>query len=292
VLRDLTERVVIASKGRFDRARAARVRRVEGLPHEVTLTSDDFMSLTLDVWEIPPESARRVGHPAPFPVELPEKLIALYTYADDLVLDPFMGSGSALVAAARLGRRYVGYDLDPEYVEIARHRVASELAAPAVSIGVDPVPTTKKFAEATLADAGFTIVARNRRIRRTGVALTFVAEDAANVPWFVDVAGPATSHRGGLARTDVVWRTLGRAAAVRNHLPGPLLVLTSQLPRKGSEGDLALRAAGPRALFDLIDLQSADARGRLATYAAGGHHVEPAVGFWTSQDLAPPLTDS
>ena len=82
--------------------------------------TDDFMALTLDVWSIPPESARRVGHPAPFPVELPEQLIRLYTFPDDLVLDPFMGSGSALVAAARLGRRYVGYDLDPAYVEIAR----------------------------------------------------------------------------------------------------------------------------------------------------------------------------
>ena len=82
------------------------------------------MALTLDLWSIPPESARRVGHPAPFPVELPEQLIRLYTFADDLVLDPFMGSGSTLVAAGRLGRRYVGYDLDPAYVEMARRRVA------------------------------------------------------------------------------------------------------------------------------------------------------------------------
>jgi site-specific DNA-methyltransferase (adenine-specific) len=291
VLRDLTERVVIASKGRFDRARSAKTRRAEGLPHAVTLTSDDFMSLTLDVWDIPPESARRVGHPAPFPVELPEKLIALYTYAEDLVLDPFMGSGSALVAAARLGRRYVGYDLDPEYVAIARHRVAAELAAPMPSIDSDPVPPTKKAAEAALAAAGFTILARNRRIRRTGVTLAFVAQDAANELWFVDVAGAATSYRGGLTRTDVVWRTLGRSAAVRDHLPGPLLVLTSQLPRKGSEGDLALRAAGPRALFDVLDLRADDALARLATYAAGNHHHEPAVGFWSSQDLAPPLSE-
>ena len=84
------------------------------------------MALTLDVWQIPPESARRVGHPAPFPVELPEKLIELYTFEDDLVLDPFMGSGSTLVAASRTGRRYVGYDLDPGYVELARARVDDE----------------------------------------------------------------------------------------------------------------------------------------------------------------------
>ena len=100
MLRDLTERVWVATKGRFDRARTAKTLRLEGLPHDATLTAEDFMPLTLDVWEIAPESARRVGHPAPFPLELPEKLIALYTYADDLVLDPFMGSGTALVAAA------------------------------------------------------------------------------------------------------------------------------------------------------------------------------------------------
>ena len=112
VLRDITERVIVASKGRFDRARSVKQRAAEGLPHESTLLTEDFMALTLDIWSIPPESARRVGHPAPFPVELPEQLIRLYTFTDDLVLDPFMGSGSALVAAARLGRRYVGYDLD------------------------------------------------------------------------------------------------------------------------------------------------------------------------------------
>ena len=108
VLRDISERVVIASKGRFDRARTVAQRAADGLPHESTLMTDEFMALTLDVWTIPPESARRVGHPAPFPVELPDQLIRLYTFKDDLVLDPFMGSGSALVAAARLGRRYAG----------------------------------------------------------------------------------------------------------------------------------------------------------------------------------------
>ena len=114
VLRDISERVIVASKGRFDRARSVKQRAAEGLPHESTVMTEDFMALTLDIWSIPAESARRVGHPAPFPVELPEQLIRLYTFEDDLVLDPFMGSGSALVAAARLGRRYVGYDLDAE----------------------------------------------------------------------------------------------------------------------------------------------------------------------------------
>ncbi|HEX7277213.1 MAG TPA: site-specific DNA-methyltransferase, partial [Acidimicrobiales bacterium] len=126
VLRDVSERVIVASKGRFDRARPAARRRAEGLPAEATVSADEFLESTLDVWHIPPESARRVGHPAPFPVELPQRLIELYTYRGDLVLDPFLGSGSTAVAAARTGRRWAGYDTDPAYVEAARARVAAE----------------------------------------------------------------------------------------------------------------------------------------------------------------------
>ncbi len=126
VLRDTTERVVIASKGRFDRALSKADRERRNLPFENDIEADEFMAATLDVWDIPPESARRVSHPAPFPIELPARLIELYTYERDLVLDPFMGSGSALVAAALLNRRYVGYDLDPTYVDIARLRVRDE----------------------------------------------------------------------------------------------------------------------------------------------------------------------
>jgi DNA modification methylase len=127
VLRDITERVMVVSKGRFDRAKSAKQRQLQGLPFESTLTTDEFMAATLDVWSIAPESARRVQHPAPFPVELPERLIQLYTYRHDLVLDPFMGSGSTLVAAARTSRRYTGYDLDAGYVALARGRVTEEL---------------------------------------------------------------------------------------------------------------------------------------------------------------------
>src|SRR5688572_19242575 len=116
VLRDLTERVIIASKGRFDRALSAQQRAAKGYPSESTLTSDEFMAATLDVWHIESESARRVNHPAPFPVQLPERLIHLYTFRGDVVLDPFLGSGSTLVAAARTARRGVGYDIDPTYV--------------------------------------------------------------------------------------------------------------------------------------------------------------------------------
>jgi site-specific DNA-methyltransferase (adenine-specific) len=128
VLRDVTERVVVASKGRFDRAISRKKREQRGLPFENTITKEEFFAATLDVWEIRPESARRIGHPAPFPVELPERLIALYTYVDDVVLDPFLGSGSTAVAAVRSERHYVGYDTDPDYVNLAEARIAEERA--------------------------------------------------------------------------------------------------------------------------------------------------------------------
>ncbi len=126
VLRDVTERVIVASKGRLDRAVPRPKRKRLGLPHRNTISKDEFMAATLDVWRIQPERATRVGHPAPFPIELPRRLIELYSYVDDVVLDPFMGSGSTAVAAARTGRRFVGYDTDPTYVSLARERLAQE----------------------------------------------------------------------------------------------------------------------------------------------------------------------
>lgn len=320
VLRDITERVVVASKGRFDRARSVKQREADGLPHRSTLATDDFMALTLDVWDIPPESARRVGHPAPFPVELPEKLISLYTFEDDLVLDPFMGSGSALIAAAKLGRRYVGYDLDESYVAIARRRVAEFLDTrddPARTMTPEPLPfamvdpgstveagsiveggrrdfparatregkAAHHLAEQVLVDAGFVITARNKRIRRTGVTVNFVAEDADGATWFFDVTGAFTSHRGGLLRTDTVWKTLGRAFALRRERGAVnLVLLTSHLPRRRSDGDTALRAAGPAAFFDAIEMLSESSLERLRRYAGGGC-TDPLPGFWTPADL-------
>jgi site-specific DNA-methyltransferase (adenine-specific) len=292
VLRDISERVIVASKGRFDRARTVAQRSADGLPHESTMMTDEFMALTLDVWTIPPESARRVGHPAPFPVELPEQLIRLYTFKDDLVLDPFMGSGSTLVAAAHLGRRYVGYDLDAGYVQIARERVAQARAGEDASDGpatrlVEEGLAAQKVAERALEDAGFTVEDRDKRIRGTGVSVSFVARDADGATWYFDVAGPFTRHRGGLARTDAVWRSLGRACALRQARAGaPLALLTTQLPRRPSEGDTALRAAGPDAVFDVLDLLSADGLERLARYAKGGVTARPEPGFWTGKELA------
>lgn len=127
VLRDVTERVVIASKGRFDRAIKRERRAERGLPHEPSISTEEFLEGTIDVWEIPSESATKVGHPAPFPVALPRRLIELYTYLGDLVLDPFMGSGTSAVAAVESGRHFVGFDTEAGYIEIAERRVAEAL---------------------------------------------------------------------------------------------------------------------------------------------------------------------
>jgi site-specific DNA-methyltransferase (adenine-specific) len=124
VLRDVTERVIIASKGRFDRAIGRSFREQRGLPHEPSIETDEFLEATIDVWEMPSESATRIGHPAPFPVALPKRLIELYTYKGDLVLDPIFGSGTAAVAALEASRHFVGFDTDLSYVELANKRIA------------------------------------------------------------------------------------------------------------------------------------------------------------------------
>lgn len=126
VLRDVTERVIIASKGRFDRAIKRADRAAAGLPSEPTIGTEDFLEATLDIWEIPSERATRVGHPAPFPVALPRRLIELYTYKGDLVLDPFVGSGTTAVAARETGRHYVGFDTEPDYIALARQRLGDD----------------------------------------------------------------------------------------------------------------------------------------------------------------------
>jgi site-specific DNA-methyltransferase (adenine-specific) len=284
VLRDVTERVIVASKGRFDRALSVKDRAQRGLPHESTISTDDFLALTLDVWSIPPESARRVGHPAPFPVELPAQLIRLLTFRDDLVLDPFMGSGSTLVAASSLGRRFVGYDLDPDYVALARARVAAEgalLAEPE-----DDGRSAGARCLAALEQAGFSIEATERRVPRTAVIVDAVARDATGTQWHVDFGGAATSGRPGLHRPEVAFRALGRLSALRGRLgpAAPLLVLTTAAPEPRSESEAALRAAGPGLLVDVVDVSQPDALGRLERYAAGER--SPLLGFWQPTDLA------
>lgn len=123
VLRDTTERVVVASKGSYDRIPGPVERFERRLPYVSTISKDEFLAATLDLWTIRPESAKRIGHPAPFPVKLPRRLIELYTYRDDVVLDPFMGSGTTAVAAVQTGRRYIGFETEQRYIDLAKSRI-------------------------------------------------------------------------------------------------------------------------------------------------------------------------
>ncbi len=124
VLRDVTERVIVASKLRLDRAVPRKKRKEMGLPHIDSISKENFLSWTIDTWRIQPESAKKIGHPAPFPVELPRRLIELYSYEGDLILDPFCGAGTTALAAKTTGRKYVGYDTDAEYIKTAQKRLA------------------------------------------------------------------------------------------------------------------------------------------------------------------------
>ncbi|MFZ6003995.1 MAG: DNA-methyltransferase [Actinomycetota bacterium] len=271
VLRDLTERVVIASKGRFDRALKSAERLAADLPHQATVTADEFMDATLDVWELAPESASRVNHPAPFPVELPQRLIDLYTYRGDVVLDPFMGSGTTAVAAVRTGRHYLGYDTDDAYAKAARERVAREVAS---SLSAPAVPRPDKAVVAArelLEAAGFSVadatVSKRRRFAG-GLAVDWIATDAKGADWLVLVAGASTVVRAGLRRSDVLFRTLGEAT-VLTQAGHRVLIITTDLPPARSAPLAALASARGSAMVDVVELGAPGAVERMAGYAAG-----------------------
>ncbi len=115
VLRDVHEYILVFCKETFSRPN----------PHQrnSTISRDEFLEFSRSVWKFPAERAGKVGHPAPFPVELPYRLIQLYTFEGEVVLDPFAGSGSTFLAAVKAGRQYVGYDVDKEYCKLAKRRL-------------------------------------------------------------------------------------------------------------------------------------------------------------------------
>jgi DNA modification methylase len=274
VLRDVTERVIIASKGRFDRAIKPKDRAAEGLPHVDSLDADPFMDAMLDLWEMPPESATRVGHPAPFPVSLPQTLIDLYTYKGDLVLDPFMGSGTTAVAAIRSGRHYLGIDTDEAYVRAARERCDTEIAAKPDAVTVNPDGRrAKEVAAELLAQAGFTDIVAAKHKLFTGVTVDFAARDGQGALWYFDVAGSFTSVRNSLHRSDVVWRAVGKGAIAKGV---PYVLLATDRPTRASAAGRALvegHSAG--ALFDVLEVFAPGTLERLRSYAAGGRSNEP-----------------
>lgn len=116
VIRDIHEYCLVFSKDSMKNS-------AKGEP---TIEKDEFMESTLSIWNITPARAKKIGHPAPFPVELPKRFINLYSFKNDLILDPFIGSGSTAIAAKLLDRDYIGYELNPEYVKIAKNRLKDE----------------------------------------------------------------------------------------------------------------------------------------------------------------------
>jgi len=119
-LRDIHEYILVFSKEAFNR---------KNVPGKIsTIDKDEFLEFTKSVWTFSAESARKVGHPAPFPVELPYRLTQLYTFDEEVILDPFMGSGQAAIAAIKANRHYVGYDISEEYTKLAERRINEYLS--------------------------------------------------------------------------------------------------------------------------------------------------------------------
>ncbi|HRU65583.1 MAG TPA: site-specific DNA-methyltransferase [Spirochaetota bacterium] len=114
ILRDIHEYILVFSKGDYKRDKGKK---------ENTISKEQFMEWTKSIWTMNAESARRIGHPAPFPEELPYRLIQLYSFKGDIILDPFMGSGTTAVAALKSDRKFVGYEINKEYIELAEKRI-------------------------------------------------------------------------------------------------------------------------------------------------------------------------
>ncbi|GAB6395529.1 MAG: methyltransferase [Bacteroidales bacterium] len=126
ILRDIHEYILVFSKGDYKREKGTK---------ENTITKEQFMEWTKSIWIMNAESAKRIGHPAPFPEELPYRLIQLYSFKGDIILDPFMGSGTTAVSALRTDRKFVGYDISQEYIHLAQKRIEPYLNPIPFSLG-------------------------------------------------------------------------------------------------------------------------------------------------------------
>lgn len=115
VLRDYHEYILVFSKESYSKNKAQKKRD--------TIERDEFIQWTKSIWTFPAVNAKKIGHPAPFPIELPHRLINLYSYEKDIVLDPFCGSGTTCIAAIQNNRNYIGYDINEKYIELAEKRI-------------------------------------------------------------------------------------------------------------------------------------------------------------------------
>lgn len=119
ILRDVHEYILIFSKGNYKRERDKEEKELR----KDNITKEEFIEWTKSVWTMNTESAKRIGHPAPFPEELPNRLIKLFSFTNDIVLDPFMGSGTTAIAAIKNNRNFVGYEINEEYINLANNRI-------------------------------------------------------------------------------------------------------------------------------------------------------------------------
>ena len=244
--------------------------------------ADEFMDATLDVWEMPPECATRVGHPAPFPLELPERLIDLYTYKGDLVLDPFMGSGATAVGppahVTSLRRLRHRRDLRGDG---AGRRVAAAVDEAALAHPLDASNRASAGAQAESASCGRraspsppTSTAR----RATGVVVDLLVTDAAGEPWHVLLGGSDASVGGA---RPIRHRVAGDRPGGRVRAGGipmfrcwwspPVRCTPRQPPRSA--------VAGPTIVHDVVVTGSVSDLARLAMYA-GGLRTSAPPGFW------------
>jgi len=115
VLRDIHEYILVFCKATFT--------RLNPYKRKSTISKEEFLEFTKSVWKFAAARASKVGHPAPFPFELPYRIIQLYTFEGDVVLDPFVGSGTACIAALKTNRKYVAYDIDKKYCDLAERRI-------------------------------------------------------------------------------------------------------------------------------------------------------------------------
>ena len=118
VLRDYHEYILVFSKGTYSKNRSQ--------PKRDTILRDEFIQWTKSIWTFPAVNAKKIGHPAPFPIELPHRLINLYSYEEDVVLDPFCGSGTTCIAAIKNKRYYIGYEINENYIELAQNRISNQ----------------------------------------------------------------------------------------------------------------------------------------------------------------------
>ena len=116
ILRDIHEYILVYSKGEFGRKNSRSNK-------DDSISKDAFLENTKSIWKFPTASARKVGHPAPFPIELPKRLIELYSFENDIILDPFAGSGTTAIAAKTTNRNYIMIDINSDYCKLATERI-------------------------------------------------------------------------------------------------------------------------------------------------------------------------